>query len=176
MDSTSVFKAGIPGYTVRRLQPADAGRLQPLFDRCADYAMIVDGEPFSATAADDIFRSGPPGRPLDDKFIFGLVDARGEIAGLLEGMRDYPEPGAWWIGLLLLDPDVRGQGVGRELVESFAGYARSQGAGSLMLGVVEENRGAYRFWEQAGFALVRTTEPRPFGRKVQAVHVMNRPL
>jgi len=161
---------------VRRLQPEDAGRLQALFDRCADYALIVDGEPFSPTAGEDVFHSGPPGKALDDKFVFGLVDVGGDIVGLLEGMRDYPEEGIWWIGLLLLAPEVRGQGVGRKLVERFIEYARSQGAESLMLGVVVQNRAARRFWEQVEFTWVRTTEPRPFGKKVQAVHVLSRPL
>jgi hypothetical protein len=43
-----------------------------------------------------------------------------------------------------------------------------------MLGVVEENRAAYRFWQQLGFDLVRQTEPRQFGKKTQAVYVMRR--
>jgi GNAT superfamily N-acetyltransferase len=157
---------------VKWLRPDDAVRLQALFDVCADYALIVDGEPFSPTAAEEEFTAGPPGKALDDKFVYGLVDPHGEIAGLLEGMRDYPEPGVWWIGLLLLAPEVRGQGVGRRLIEGFIEYARLQGAVRLMLGVVEENRAAYRFWEQMEFTRVRTTEPRPFGRKVHAVHVM----
>jgi hypothetical protein len=50
----------------------------------------------------------------------------------------------------------------------------AQGATSLMLGVVEDNHSACRFWEQVGFTRVRTTEPRQFGRKLQAVHVMRR--
>jgi ribosomal protein S18 acetylase RimI-like enzyme len=43
-----------------------------------------------------------------------------------------------------------------------------------MLGVVEENRAAYQFWQKLGFELVRKTEPRLFGRKTQAVYVMRR--
>jgi ribosomal protein S18 acetylase RimI-like enzyme len=45
---------------------------------------------------------------------------------------------------------------------------------SIMLGVVEENQEAYRFWQQLGFELVRQTEPRPFGKKIQTVYVMRR--
>jgi hypothetical protein len=45
-----------------------------------------------------------------------------------------------------------------------------------MLGVVEDNQGAFSFWQALGFELVRTTEPRSFGKKTHAVYVMRRDL
>ena len=36
---------------------------------------------------------------------------------------------------------------------------------SIMLGVVEENKAAYRFWQQLGFELVRTTRTARIRRK-----------
>ena len=60
---------------------------------------------------------------------------------------------------------VRGQGLGQKIVEGFVEHAAKEGAQSIMLGVVEENLAAYRFWQKVGFELVRTTEPRPFGKK-----------
>lgn len=45
-----------------------------------------------------------------------------------------------------------------------------------MLGVVQDNPAAYAFWQHMGFKLVYNREPRPFGKKIQAVHVMRREL
>ena len=53
-------------------------------------------------------------------------------------------------------------------------YVETHGGTSIMLGVVEDNRAAYNFWQRSGFALQSKTEPRQFGRKVQAVYVMKK--
>jgi hypothetical protein len=43
-----------------------------------------------------------------------------------------------------------------------------------MLGVVEENHSAIQFWSNNSFTVIRKTEPRKFGKKMQAVFVMRR--
>lgn len=45
-----------------------------------------------------------------------------------------------------------------------------------MLGVVEDNKAAYAFWQQMGFTLHSQKEPHQFGKKLQAVCVMRRSL
>ncbi len=174
MTDAQVFHLDDSDYIVCRLQPEHTEPLQRLFDQCADYAMIVDGEGVSPTAAQEIFQSVPVGRSFSDKFLYGLLDRKEDIVGVLEGIRHYPNDTTWWIGLLMLAPEVRGHGLGRKLIQGFSDYMRSEQGTSIMLGVVEENQEAYRFWQQLGFELVRQTEPRPFGKKIQTVYVMRR--
>jgi GNAT superfamily N-acetyltransferase len=174
MDHWSAFPMDLPGYTLRWLKPDDAIILQRLFDRCPDYAEIVEGDEVSPAAAEELFQSLPPGGSLSNKLVAGIFHPREEIDGVLEVMKHYPEENIWWIGLLLLDPDTRNQGVGRRLLEAFMDFARGNGGKAIMLGVVEDNRSAYRFWTQNGFDLVRKTEPRLFGKKNQPVSVMLR--
>jgi ribosomal protein S18 acetylase RimI-like enzyme len=113
---------------------------------------------------------------LRDKFLYGFLDRDDAIIGVLEGLRDYPDDAVWWVGLLLLAPEARGYGVGRKIMEAFSEYVRLEKGTGIMLGVVEENQAAYRFWQGLGFELVRQTEPRLFGRKTQKVNVMRREL
>lgn len=176
MTAIKVFQIDDDEYHISELQPDSTEDLQRLFEQCADYAVIVDGEAVSPTAAREAFESAPPGRSLNDKFLYGVWDRKGKIVGMLEGMRHYPEETIWWIGLLMLTPTVRGQGLGRKLIEAFSDYVRSRQGLSIMLGVVEENYEAYRFWREAGFDLVRETEPRVFGKKTRRVYVMRRDL
>jgi ribosomal protein S18 acetylase RimI-like enzyme len=61
-------------------------------------------------------------------------------------------------------------------LQGFVEYARLSGAHAIMLGVVEDNIRAYKFWNRMGFEFVRETEPRQFGNKVQTVKVMQRIL
>jgi ribosomal protein S18 acetylase RimI-like enzyme len=177
MTNTPAFRIGHPDYFVRELrQPEDVESLQRLFERCADFVMIVEGQGGSPSAAQETFEDMPPGRLVDDKFVYGLLDGSGNIVGVLEGMRHYPDEATRWIGLFLLSPGVRGHGLGRKVVEGFFDYVRRNHGRSIMLGVVEENQAAYEFWQRLGFETVRKTEPRPFGKKTQPVYVMRKVL
>jgi ribosomal protein S18 acetylase RimI-like enzyme len=172
MTDTHIFSIDDVDYFLKELQPESAESLQKLFEQCADYAMIVEGEDVSPSAAQETFEDVPPGRSTRDKFVYGLLDRNGNIVGVLEGMRHYPDETAWWIGLFMLSPEVRGRGLGRRLIQNFSTFVRSKQGASIMLGVVEENEAAYHFWQKLGFELVRKTEPRLFGRKTQTVYVM----
>jgi GNAT superfamily N-acetyltransferase len=174
MGDEPVFRVDLPGYSMRWLTPDDAVILQRLFEACSDYAEIVEGTVVSPTAAQELFQELPPGRSFSDKLVIGVLDRKGEMVGVLEGVRHYPEENTWWIGLLVLIPGIRNQGMGRKIVEEFVGLAREHGGRAVMLGVVEDNRRVYRFWSRNGFEMVRKTEPRKFGKKVQPVFVMMR--
>jgi GNAT superfamily N-acetyltransferase len=165
-----------PQYSVCILQLDHTEALQNLFEQCADYTLLVEGQGVSPDAARDTFEDVPPGHPLEHKFVYGILNEMGELTGVLEGMRHYPEEGVWWIGLFLLDPAVRGQELGQKVIAAFADFVRINDGSALMLGVVEDNQAAYRFWQGQGFVLVRTTEPRTFGSKTQRVFVLRREL
>ena len=76
--------------------------------------------------------------------------------------------------MFLFAPEVRGQGIGQKVMQGFVDHVRASGGKAIMLGVVEDNEHAYRFWERIGFQPVRKTEPRQFGKKIQTVNVMRR--
>ena len=170
------FTTRLTGYALRSLTERDIPSLQELLEKCADFTRLVEGTDVAPDEAVHTFHDGPPGKPRENKFIFGLFDPQGFLAAVLEGSKDYPEEAAWWIGLLLLSPEVRGIGIGKALVEDFILYAASLGASAIMLGVVEENTDGFAFWQRLGFSLDHKTEPRPFGKKMQAVLVMQRKI
>lgn len=172
---TELFKAGdLAAVTLDRAVHRPA--VQALLGRGADYARLVDGQDPGPEAARELFTDGPPGHPLEDKFVIGLFAPPDTLIGVLEGMRNYSDPGVWWIGLMLLDPAWRGRGLGEQVYRAFEAYAGEQGATTIGLGVVEANTGARCFWERVGFTPVRVTEPRRFGVREHAVIVMRRTL
>lgn len=170
------FKINEAAFSLYSLRPEQTAALQTFFEQCADYTMLVEGEGVSPDAAQDTFVDLPPGKTLEDKFLYGVMDQAGVIIGVLEGMRHYPQDGIWWIGLFMLAPRVRGKGLGQTILDAFAEHVRAAGGDAIMLGVVEENQSGYRFWGQQGFEDVRQTEPRTFARKTQRVFIMRRGL
>jgi GNAT superfamily N-acetyltransferase len=100
----------------------------------------------------------------------------GELAGVLDAIRDYPDPGTWWIGLLLFRKDRRGHGLGAQVMAGFEQLAVKDGAREVRLGVVAPNLGGYRFWMRMGFTENERRSPRLFGIREQVVIVMKKRL
>jgi len=142
----------IDGARIRRLRPGDAAAVQRLYERCTDFHELAEGMPTRPTAGAEEIEALPPGKMSTDKHLFGIVAADGELAGYVDLTRDYPERGEWWLGLLMLDPASRGAGLGSRVVRGAAEWAVGRGARAILLGVLEQNPRAERFWRRQGFA------------------------
>jgi ribosomal protein S18 acetylase RimI-like enzyme len=164
------------GFQAQNLATDDLPLLDELYTACADYAEILQGEPFSPSSIKEEFQAAAPGRTVADKWLIGIVGPGGELAGFFEGTRGYPDSAVWWIGLLMLAPQVRGLGLGRAVFEALAGHVLAQGGRGIMLGVAEDNHPALGFWRSLGFERIRINEPRRFGRKVQRIEVWGKNL
>jgi GNAT superfamily N-acetyltransferase len=141
----------LDGYRVTRLGPHDEADLQDLHERCSDYYELIEGGPTRPTSAREDLAALPPGKELADKFYFGIYGSDREVVGALEMARDLPTPGEWWLALLLLDPRVRGRGLGAQLLEAAEAWVREQGGTAISLFVLEQNTPAERFWRARGF-------------------------
>jgi ribosomal protein S18 acetylase RimI-like enzyme len=166
----------LDGFTVRRLSPADAAELQALYERCSDYHELEDGGPTRPTAGAETLAAGPPGTDPADKFSLGVYADGGAMVAFLDVIRDYPEPGEWWIGLLMLDPAARSGGLGGRICEEAARWIAAEGGRALHLDVLEQNPRAERFWRRHGFEEVRRKPFTAATGKESTVIVMRRAL
>jgi len=69
---------------------------------------------------------------------------------------------------MLLKPVSRNLGLGTRVHAAFEAYALQQGAKRLLLGVLEENIGAQRFWLKQGYRVVRNHPPKRYGCRIHA--------
>jgi GNAT superfamily N-acetyltransferase len=79
------------------------------------------------------------------------LERDGHLVGLAELSFGYPAPGDAYLGLMLLLPKIRGQGVGRTFLAEVENIARGQGAPSLYLAVLDANPRGRAFWLREGF-------------------------
>lgn len=63
-------------------------------------------------------------------------------------------PGSWYVNAVATEPDYRGQGVGRKLMEWAEQLASSSAAEKLSLIVAEENAVAKRLYEKLGYQVI----------------------
>lgn len=87
---------------------------------------------------------------------FVAADLRGGIAGYLAGSR--LSGGRASIALFCVDSDLRGRGIGSQLLSRFMLQARLEGMRSVQLEVREENFAAIEFYRNRGFMPVERME------------------
>jgi GNAT superfamily N-acetyltransferase len=93
---------------------------------------------------------------IDDKVIHGSVAIDGS---------HHEERGAhlrWFI----TSDEVRGQGVGSELLGAAVGFCRARGYGKVYLWTFDELHAARHLYEKHGFKLTRTQRGSQWGREV----------
>ncbi len=96
------------------------------------------------------------GRPLGCVF---LVQARDEATGA-------PDPGVAQLRMLLLEPEARGSGLGKRLVEACHGFARQAGYRRMRLWTNHILLAARGIYQKAGYRLVASEEHQSFGHKM----------
>jgi GNAT superfamily N-acetyltransferase len=153
------------GLTARRLDEKDTAAFQALCDACADYHVLIEGQPAGPDEASRQLQELPPGKSFEDKFFFGLFTPRPRLVGALELLRNFREPGEWYLGLLMFEPGVRGQGLGARVLRAAEDWARDQGAWRMRLACAEQNEGGRRFWERQGYREDKRFPPRLRGAR-----------
>jgi ribosomal protein S18 acetylase RimI-like enzyme len=138
------------GLSARRLDQNDQARLAAFCRNCSDFFELVEGRAGSEDTADELLNVAPPNVAREKKFVFGFE--RGvSLVGVVDMIDGFPEPGGWYVGILLLAPGERSQGLGRALWVSLERWLLGRKADAVRLIVQEQNTGAMRFWRSLGF-------------------------
>jgi len=146
----------------------DAERLQRLLERCSDYYELHEGWPTPADAGEYELTVDPKAPQTASLLVLALEqEGGGVLDAAVQVLIDAPEPGSWWIGLLIVAPELRSRGIGWALVQHTLAAAAEAGAGTMKLGVSLSNPRGQRFWESAGF---RDTE-KTFSVTTRSGHV-----
>ena len=146
----------VEGAQVALISGSAVAELQELLERCADFEVMVTGSPPDAYAAVDLLAEVPPEHSLRDKMVVGVWTDQG-LTAVIDLLRDFPDPHAWYLGLLLVAPEARGRGLGATVVAALRRWVVAQGGWTIRLIVQEQNPDAQRFWLRQGFVEVGRT-------------------
>ena len=83
----------------------------------------------------------------------------GEFVGLLWARIEPDDANTAQLYQMWVAPEVRGQGVGRWLLDEAISWLSASGVGNVVLGVTEGDRPARRLYERAGFVPFGEMEP-----------------
>ena len=157
--SVAFQKIALGGGRLRELAEADLDDLQALFERCPDYFLLHEGRPPVASEARDEWDSVPDGSPRSHLHVLGV--SAPDLVGVVEVLRDWPRPGTWNIGLLLLEPATRGRGLGDRVIQAVDAWAARCGAHTLRITVIPANTRGMAFWKRLGFTPVPAVGTHP---------------
>jgi RimJ/RimL family protein N-acetyltransferase len=159
---TAHFIAGL-------LSPADLGLVIQLNSECSDFYFLQNGQSPNEADARELFEQVPAQCDPSMKLPIGLFDPQKTLIGVLEVLRGYRTASDWYIGLMLLSPRFRGQGLGAEIHNEFVAHARQAGVRRLMLAVLEANDAGRRFWLRCGYRKIKDYPPRQSGRRFHSL-------
>ena len=142
----------------RELRPGDAEAIVELHDRLYRRHHGMD-ERFTAGVAASLERALARGWPRGGGA--WLVEHEGRVAGCL-GLTDEGE-GAARIRWVLLEPELRGAGLGRRLIGDAVAAARRLGFARLELDTFGALRSAARIYRDAGLVVVSEEETEMWG-------------
>ncbi|HTA21027.1 MAG TPA: GNAT family N-acetyltransferase [Polyangia bacterium] len=142
------------GARFLRLTNADLPRLLQLCRSCSDFYALIEGQPPSDETAAELLG------PLEDKYARGTrhvwgVEKDGALIAVAELLEGYPSSHDWYIGLLLIAPEHRRQGLGTQLCAGLVRWMGERSASVVRLVVHQQNAGARAFWDRQGFIVER---------------------
>jgi ribosomal protein S18 acetylase RimI-like enzyme len=113
-----------------------------------------------AAALDGVIARGWPNRPGDGVWI---IERAGEVCGCL-ALSDEGD-GEGRVRFFLLAPELRGRGVGRQMLDELMELAREAGYQRLVLATFDELTTAARLYRSHGFRVVREDRAPRWGRE-----------
>jgi ribosomal protein S18 acetylase RimI-like enzyme len=148
--------AGDEGLLLKRLRLAALKESPDAFSPTFEAANLHDDNYWKqsasktvASAQFDIFIAEIDSQPV------GLVS--GSVSGSVSGKADATRTGH--IGMMWADPNVRGSGVGRHLLNHVMNYLEELDCLTIELTVTETNQGAINLYESAGFVFTGNDVP-----------------
>lgn len=135
-----------------RLGEGDLPRLRDLCLSCTAFFQLIAGAPASDTTAAEIVGPVEPAYAHGTKHLWGVEQEGGKLLAAAELLQNHPSAGEWYIGLLLVVPELRRNRIGTRFFDTLLAEMARQGATTVRLIVHQQNVDARRFWEQQGFS------------------------
>jgi GNAT superfamily N-acetyltransferase len=142
----------MPHTFVQLSSPRDEVRLQNLLERCSDYYELHEGWTTPLDAGEYELKLDPSIAGASELSAYAMEEgSSGSLDAMVQFVRNVPEPGTWWIGLLVVAPELRGRGIGSELLRHVVEAAVAESVTTLKLAVSQRNPRGLRFWQREGF-------------------------
>ena len=139
----------LPEWEIRPVEEDDFDAVLAMLERCSDF-FDLSGIPITAESMrQDIAELPPRCMPEQKRYVALWKDGAPWMAlDLVEG---WPRPKTLFVGLFVMDPALRRQGVGRTVMTALLKAAKGAGFDRARLGCLLDNPSGHAFWQAMGF-------------------------
>jgi len=142
------------------IKKSDIPNLQILLIKCSEFLTFQDEHPVEPDSAEKLFYDHPEGYDISSKRVYGIyLKENHQLIGVVDLLFYYPDTTSACIGLLMLDPDYRNSGLGKEAYLMVEKEILKNSTIKIRLGVLEGNIQGFYFWEKMGFTLTGERKP-----------------
>jgi GNAT superfamily N-acetyltransferase len=167
----------IPTLRIIELTPDHAPLLQEFFDANPAYFLATSGAPAGpGEALEEITSELPAGLSFTRKWVMGYANEEGALVAMANIITDLLAASVFHVGTFIVATERHGTGDAQALYQGLEGWAASNGAAWMRLGVVEGNTRAERFWASQGYLAVRQHPNYQMGNRSVTVRTMVKPL
>lgn len=159
------------GYRIKFLCTDNLNIVEKLCEKCSDYYFLHDGVLPSMKEVNEIFIALPPNKNYEDKFVLGIFRFDNNLVGIVDIVKNFPTVGEWMLGLMLIEPEERGNKLGTIVHKALSEWATKLGAKSFRIGVIQENYKGIKFWSGLGYKKIKEIDME-FISKTHVVNVM----
>lgn len=157
-------------WEIRPVGGDDVEAVLALLQRDPDYFALEGPQPDNASIRKDM-ENLPPRCTMEQKH-YAALWRDGAPQAVLDLVEHYPRERTLFVGLFFLAPDLRGKGIGQEIIGAVHQAARAAGFDRIRLACLLSNPDGHRFWQVMGFGDLR--EGRMKGENSSPVWIMER--
>lgn len=139
-------------YDVRKITKEDISDVYRLCKGNLKYYEYIHEIP-TVESLTEVISIMPEGTDPKDKYFVGFYE-NDKLIALMDLITGYPEKDDAFIGWLIVDGQMQGQGIGSRIFADVRASMKAQGYDYISLGCVKDNKEAYAFWRAQGFAPV----------------------
>lgn len=136
-------------YSVRILEEADIEMLVEICKQNTVFYEYTEARPTKENILDDM-KATPPGIDMQDKYYFGFLDGREQVA-IMDLIDGYPKAEIAYIGFFMMNPQYQVKQIGTAIIDEVIDYLLSTGKTSVRLAIDKGNPQSTHFWKKNGF-------------------------
>ncbi|MGH7382879.1 MAG: GNAT family N-acetyltransferase [Candidatus Methylomirabilales bacterium] len=158
-------------------QPCEMAALQRILEATPTDAELGTGHPPGVAEAQSLLTALPPGMTHDSKYLYGFMTDVPQLVGCADLIRGWPTDSTTLLGLLLLDEEHQGHGLGESAYQEVeAKVRRWPEIDTLRVSVVRSSAAVLPFWRRIGFIETGEVQPLVYDKLVSESIILAKPL
>jgi GNAT superfamily N-acetyltransferase len=157
MDEIEVAVGG--PVTVREMRPEDEAGVGRLFAACADYFTAATGTQALPADVQSLYYALPEGADFEQKRLLVVCRGADGVVGLVDVVDRYPDAGSCSVGVFLLAPGARRQGIGTGVARRLAEEAAGRGMRTVLATCPADWEPGMGFLRGLGFEIGTSAAP-----------------